>query len=104
MCFMPTCALPTARYTTFDAPGAACTAGQPPALSGWGPAPGTYAVSMDESGAIAGYVIDANNVMHGYLRAPDGTMTMFDVPGAGTDSGQGTKAGNMSAGAIRATT
>jgi hypothetical protein len=26
----------------------------------------------------------------GFLRAPDGTITVFDVPGAGTGPGQGT--------------
>jgi len=34
--------------------------------------------------------IDANNVVHGFLRARDGTTTTFDAPGAGTGSGQGT--------------
>ena len=28
--------------------------------------------------------------IHGFLRAPDGTITTFDAPGAGTGSGQGT--------------
>ena len=30
---------------------------------------------------------------HGYLRAADGTITKYDVPGAGAGSGQGTGAG-----------
>jgi hypothetical protein len=29
-------------------------------------------------------------VSHGFVRAVDGTFTFFDVPGAGTGSGQGT--------------
>jgi hypothetical protein len=29
-------------------------------------------------------------VSHGYVRAPDGTITTFDAPGAGTGAGQGT--------------
>jgi len=34
--------------------------------------------------------VDANGVNHGFVRAPDGTITKFDVPGAGTSAGQGT--------------
>lgn len=42
-------------------------------------------------GAMTGYVNDAGNVYHGYLRAPDGNITIFDAPGADTiDSGYGT--------------
>jgi hypothetical protein len=29
-------------------------------------------------------------VCHGFLRAPDGKLTTFDAPGAGTGYGQGT--------------
>jgi hypothetical protein len=86
---------------TFDAPGAPSTAdGPPPIGTSAGTGQGTYAPAMDDSGAIAGYVIDATGVAHSYLRAPDGTMTLFDVPGAGAESGQGTMAGNMGAGVI----
>ena len=35
---------------------------------------------------------DGNNVSHGFLRAPDGTMTTFDVPGAGTGAFTGPRA------------
>ena len=34
--------------------------------------------------------LSMNNVNHGFVRAPDGTITTFDVPGAGTGPGQGT--------------
>jgi uncharacterized membrane protein len=34
-------------------------------------------------GEVAGYYIDANNVVHGYLRSPWGEFTTFDVPGEG---------------------
>ena len=45
--------------------------------------------------------IDANDVNHGAFRAPDGAITMFDVPGAGTGPGQGTlPASNNPAGTI----
>jgi hypothetical protein len=33
--------------------------------------------------------MDANNVKHGFLRYPNGSITTFDAPGAGTGSGQG---------------
>src|ERR1700719_1786858 len=75
--------------TTFDAPGAGTAAGQ-----------GTFANGMNTSGNIVGFIRDANAARHGYLRAPDGTFTIFDDPGAGTCSascgtignGQGTRA------------
>ncbi len=41
-------------------------------------------------GAFTGYYIDASNVNHGFLRAPDGTFTTFEAPGAGTGADQGT--------------
>ena len=83
------------RIIMFDAPGAE-SPGEgvpfPPNDS-----LGTYAVGMDDSGAVTGYVINAHGVSHSYLLAADGTtFTMFDVPGAGTGHGQGTFAGNMS--------
>ncbi len=34
--------------------------------------------------------IDANDVSHGFGVTTDGTISTFDVPGAGTDPGQGT--------------
>jgi hypothetical protein len=34
-------------------------------------------------------------VEHGYVRDPDGKITEFDAPGAGTGSGQGTFALNI---------
>src|SRR6476660_6205636 len=75
--------------TTFDAPGAGTAAGQ-----------GTIAFAVNLSGAIAGFTRDTNNARHGFLRAPDGTFTIFDDPNAGTCStscgtignGQGTRA------------
>src|SRR5438477_81589 len=68
-------------FTTFDAPGA-----------GTGPFPqGTFSYGgINPAGAIAGYYTDDSNVSHGFLRAPSGAFTTFDVPGAGTGDGQGT--------------
>ena len=68
--------------TTFDAPNA-----------GTGPGQGTIVFAVDclnPAGAITATSVDANNVFHGVLRAPDGTMTTFDVPSAGTGPFQGT--------------
>jgi hypothetical protein len=75
--------------TTFDAPGAGAAAGQ-----------GTFANGMNTEGTIVGFIRDPNAARHGFLRAPDGSFTMFDDPNAGTCSascgaignGQGTRA------------
>jgi hypothetical protein len=67
---------PEGRLTSFEAPG-----------SGTGPYQGTgspgSSVPLNQFGAIAGYYIDASNVVHGYLRSPWGEFTTFDVPGEG---------------------
>jgi hypothetical protein len=68
--------------TTFEAPGA-----------GTGPGQGTFtaiATALNSEGAVTGNYLDASNVYHGYVRVPNGTISTFDVPGAGTGSGQGT--------------
>ena len=68
--------------TTFDAQGA-----------GTGYHQGTFPASctgLTPKGEIAGTYIDSNGAYHGYVRDPSGTITTFDVSGAGTGSGQGT--------------
>jgi hypothetical protein len=73
---------PDGAITTFDAPDA-----------GTGPGQGTFVFTgycLNPAGAIAAASLDASNVYHGVLRAPDGTMTTFDPPGAGTGPFQGT--------------
>src|SRR5215467_6866028 len=67
--------------TTFDAPGA-----------GTGTLQGTYALDIEPSGTTIGFVRDANDVRHGFIRSPDGRFTIFDAPGAGTAANQGTRA------------
>src|SRR3984893_10502182 len=62
-----------ATITTFDAPGAGTGAGQ-----------GTFANGINTLGAIAGFTRDANSARSGFLRAPNGTFTIFDDPAAGT--------------------
>jgi hypothetical protein len=42
----------------------------------------TLPKSINAEGAIAGSYTDANLVLHGFLRAPDGSFTTFDPPGA----------------------
>src|SRR6516164_3722575 len=69
-------------FTTFDVPGAGG--------AGTGPYPGTLASFINPAGAITGLYTDTNYAAHGFVRAPDGTITTFDAPGAGTGSGEGT--------------
>lgn len=53
---------------------------------------GTWANSINDAGAVAGYYGDDNTVLHGFLRSVDGTIAEFDAAGAGTGSFQGTMA------------
>src|SRR5438105_2864930 len=83
---------PDGTLTTFDAPGAGSTTDS---------FQGTYPSSINQAGAICGAYIDDSNVFHSFVRAPDGTLTTFDAPGAGTGAFQGTVAfANNPAGAI----
>src|SRR5438876_443899 len=41
----------------------------------------TAAFSINSSGVIFGMAV-FSSVQHAFLRAPDGTFTMFDIPGA----------------------
>jgi len=66
------------KIITFDVPGAGTGAGQ-----------GTMPVGIVQGDWVMGSYIDANGVYHGFLRAPDGTITKFDVPGMGYGAGQG---------------
>lgn len=74
---------PDGTFTTFEAPNAGTGQYQGTLC------PGCYA-GLNQWGAIAGTYIDANSVQHGFLRSPEGTITTFDAPGAGTSSYQGT--------------
>jgi hypothetical protein len=72
---------PDGRFTTFDVPGAGTVpdTGQ-----------GTYPFDINPAGAIVGEYQDSGNVYHGFLRTPDGRITTFHAPGAGTGEYQGT--------------
>jgi len=41
----------------------------------------TLPVAINNNGVIAGYYYDSSDLTHGFVRAHDGTMTTFDVPG-----------------------
>jgi hypothetical protein len=53
---------------TFDAPGAGTGAGQ-----------GTYPFNISPSGTTVGFVRDADDVRHGFLRTANGDFTVFDA-------------------------
>ncbi len=64
---------------SFDAPGAGTGAGQG-TMTG-------FVDCINPQGAMTGYFVDANNVVHGYVRAPDGNIASFDAPGADLTAG-----------------
>ncbi len=76
-------------FLTYEGPGAGTGAGQ-----GTGTSAG---IGLNPEGAVAGAIIDDNNVLHGYFRKPDGTFVVIDAPGAGTGPGQGTDTDGVSA-------
>jgi hypothetical protein len=50
----------------------------------------TFSAAINPAGAIAGYDNDFRSIYHGVLRGKDGTITIFEVPGAGSGFNQGT--------------
>jgi hypothetical protein len=72
-------------FNEFNAPGAGTSAGQ-----------GTITFSINQFGVVAGFLVDASNVAHGFVTtAPFKTFTILNDPDAGQGSGQGTFAGNV---------
>jgi hypothetical protein len=67
---------PDGTFTTFDAPGAGTGAYQGTGCSSDCP------VSQNDWGAITGMYFDANYVLHGYVRRPDGRITTIDPSGS----------------------
>src|SRR5439155_1545873 len=51
---------------------------------------GTSPLSINAAGAVTGSYADVNDVKHGFLGSPEGSLTLFDAPGAGTKDGCGT--------------
>lgn len=60
-------------FASFDAPGADTMAGS---------FSGTYPSTVNDLGLIVGTDQDSNNVYHGFVRNPNGTVIVFDAPGA----------------------
>lgn len=59
----------TPTFVSFDAPHAGTSKNQ-----------GTSAGFINQNGVIAGTYVDANNVLHGYVRIASGQITEFDPP------------------------
>jgi hypothetical protein len=57
-------------FVSFDAPDAGKSEDQ-----------GTFATSISQTGAIAGWYIDAGGAIHGFFRLTNGQITEFDAPG-----------------------
>jgi len=77
---------PDGHFISFQAPGAG---------TGHYQNEGTVAYSINDWGAIAGELQNADLVYRGFVRYPDGSFDTFDVTGAGTMAGQGTVAFNI---------
>jgi hypothetical protein len=54
------------------------------------------ASALSLEGAVAGTYLDANGAFHGYVRAANGTISEYNITGAGTGSGQGTEGSSIS--------
>lgn len=76
---------PDGKFATFDGPGQCETNGSQGCY-------GSEVTKINLFGLSVGNYMDnsANLVQHGLIRHPDGTLTTFDVPGAGAGSDQGT--------------
>jgi len=69
---------PYTTVTTLDAPGA-CSSDSNPAC----PGNGTFTLSINLEGDIAGFYVDVNGVYHGFVSYPPYTrFTAIDVPGS----------------------
>ena len=77
--------------TVFDVPGA-----------GTDPDQGTFPQGINPTGDIVGFIKDAGvrsgTARRGFVRDKDGTSTVFDAPGAGTDDFEGTRAYSINPG------
>jgi hypothetical protein len=66
---------PEGKFITFDPPG------EGPYGVGCG---ADCQIGLNDWGAITGIYYDVNNVVHGFLRSPEGAFTTFEAPGADT--------------------
>jgi len=78
---------PDGEFIEFEAPGAGTTPSLPCQPYG---VQGTIPGNINPVGEIAGIILDANNVYHGFVRTHHGKFATFDPPGAGTGPFQGT--------------
>jgi hypothetical protein len=53
------------------------------------------ASALNQEGEVTGEYFDASGAIHGYVRAANGTITEYNVKGAGTGSGQGTEGASI---------
>ena len=79
-----------AMLVVFDAPGAGTGFDQGTFEFGLIPEGRITGHYINTMGTITGHYIDANRVYQGFVRASDGAIAHFDVPGAGTNFLQGT--------------
>jgi hypothetical protein len=57
----------------------------------------TIAGGINDEGTIVGYFTDNSNVLHGFVRNRQGTITKFTYPDGGTGFFQGTVLANINA-------
>ena len=69
---------PGGQFVEFDAPGANPAPGSNCLYN----AGGTCPIAINDFGVIVGNEGDANGVYHGFVRTPDGKITVFDVSGS----------------------
>jgi hypothetical protein len=67
---------PGGTFATINVPGSAST------FVGSGDGEPFTGPPINASGAVTGFYSDASGLNHGFVRAPDGTFTTFDAPGA----------------------
>ena len=60
----------------------------------------TFPTAINGDRTIAGYLNDGYDINRGFVRTPDGTVTLFDAPGAGTGDFQGTVVFGMTPGGV----
>jgi hypothetical protein len=53
-------------------------------------AQGTYGGGINAAGIVAGQSTDAGRENHGFVRAANGTITIFEAPGASMEPRKGT--------------
>jgi hypothetical protein len=60
----------------------------------------TFPTAINGDRTMAGYINDGFDLNRGFVRTPDGNVTLFDAPGAGTGDFQGTVVFGMTPGGV----